>query len=58
MDEIAANCEALKTLRRRGLTQEQEQFIAEFHSSIGPLPAQYRGSGSAFWEATVEECDG
>jgi len=51
--EVAANCAALRELRRHGLTEEDEDSIAAFHRSVGPLPSQYLGSGVGFWNATI-----
>lgn len=54
-DEIEANCVALKKMRRNGhLSQRGEAVVEETTRSLGRLPPQYRGSGNAFWDATLE----
>jgi hypothetical protein len=53
-DEVQANCTALVEMREHGLTAAQEEFIARFHIGLGPLPAQYFGSGDDFWQMTIE----
>jgi len=54
MDEFLANCQALLLMRQRGLSPQQEAWIAQFHMNIGPLPPQYGGSGQAFWWGTIQ----
>ena len=53
-DEVRANCEALLTMRRRGLSPADEEFIARYHVQFPQMAAQYGGSGHAFWSATIE----
>ncbi|MBA4143308.1 MAG: hypothetical protein H0X43_09990 [Nitrosospira sp.] len=53
MNEFEANCFALANL---DLTNQEINFIANYHHSIGPLPLQYGGSGAAFWQGTVQMC--
>ena len=55
-DEFQANCSALRAMRSRGLSQQQENFIANFHRNIGPIGPQYGGSGVAFWQGTLQAC--
>lgn len=52
-DEFLANCRALQVLRQRGLTPQDEDYIAQFHYNEGPLPPQYGGSGVTFWGQTL-----
>lgn len=52
-DEILANCRTLQIMRQRGLSSQQEQFIAQFHYNEGPLPPQYGGNGVVFWNQTI-----
>ena len=56
MDEFAANCAALRVMRREGLSPAEEQYIGQFHMNIGVLPPQYGGSGLAFWNGTMQLC--
>jgi hypothetical protein len=53
-DEIKANCQALLSMRRRGLSEADEELIARFHVQFPVMAAQYGGSGPAFWSATVD----
>jgi hypothetical protein len=53
-NEVHANCEALKVMRSRGLSLQQEQFIGTFHWSLGVIPPQYGGSGQTFWAWTMQ----
>lgn len=55
-NEFIANCEALKIMRRQGLSRQEESDIADFHMSLGALGPQYGGSGAAFWRRTLEYC--
>lgn len=57
-NEFLANCKALSILREQGLSEEDEQYIAQFHVQIGPLGPQYGGSGAAFWAGTLRICRG
>jgi hypothetical protein len=53
-DEVQANCEALREMRRRGLVDaEGERALGEFHARMGRLPLKYGGSGRAFWADTL-----
>jgi hypothetical protein len=52
-NEFLANCRALQLMRQRGLTQQEEQYIAQSHVNDGALPAQYGGSGAMFWRQTL-----
>jgi hypothetical protein len=52
-DEFYANCRALQEIRRRGLTPQDEQLIAQSHYNDGFLPPQYGGSGATFWNRTI-----
>ena len=52
-NEFVANCYALKRLTPDG---PMLNMLASFHRSLGPLPPQYGGSGSAFWAGTLEQC--
>ncbi len=52
--EVAANCLALKVAREQGLSAEVEAEIAKFHYGLGLMPAQFGGSGKAYWDATVD----
>lgn len=54
MDEIQANCIALVEMRRRGLSAQQEQQIAQWTASEGVVGFQYGGSGANFWLYTVQ----
>jgi hypothetical protein len=51
--EFLANCYAL---RNGHWSPEQIRFIANYHRAVGPLPPQYGGSGSAFWQQTLATC--
>jgi hypothetical protein len=57
--EIVANCTALRTLRGRGLSEEQERQIARWHKAEGSVGPQYCNgdigcTGAAFWELTLQ----
>lgn len=52
-DEFAANCLALQV---GGFSFDEVQFIRSFHQNLGPLPANYGGSGSSFWLLTAARC--
>lgn len=52
-DEIQANCTALLQLRDMGLTHHDEQLIANWTMSAGPVGMQYGGTGEAFWALTL-----
>lgn len=56
MNEFDANCRALVTMRQRGLTDGDENYIAQFHllPELQALPPQYGGSGRAFWTRTIQ----
>ena len=54
IDEITANCLALKQLRALGLTPAQEAQLERWHLTKGRLDPQYGGSGAAFWERTLQ----
>jgi hypothetical protein len=53
-NEFEANCRALLVMRERGLSAQEESYIAQFHINIGPLPPRYGGSGKAFWQGTIQ----
>ena len=53
-NEVAANCLALKVARQNGLTREIEAEIGKFHYTLGLMPAQFGGSGKAYWDATMQ----
>jgi hypothetical protein len=55
-DEIAANCEALRISRMQGLSVQDEEFIANFHRSVGTVSPIYGGTGTAFWNFTIRRC--
>jgi hypothetical protein len=52
--EVKANCYALITMRERGLSAADEEALARHHIRFSTLPAEYGGSGQAFWAATLE----
>lgn len=52
-DEFLANCYAVA---QGHWTDEELAMIAQSHLSVGRLPAQYGGSGLAFWESTKATC--
>lgn len=56
MNEFEANCRALDVMRQRGLSENDENSIAEYHMlpELQILPPQYGGSGWAFWNGTIE----
>lgn len=56
-NEVHANCEALKLMRARGLSAQQEHYIGAFHGSLGQIPPQYGGTGQTFWALTMQ-CSG
>jgi hypothetical protein len=53
-DEVKANCFALLAMRRRGLSADDEERIAQQHLRMPVLPAQYGGSGQALWAGTIK----
>ena len=53
-DEVTANCLALTQMRGHGLTPAQEAHIERWHLTLGRLDPQYGGSGTAFWERTLQ----
>lgn len=52
-NEFLANCYALSELP---LSRIERDFVGTYHRHLGPLPAQYGGSGSEFWARTVATC--
>jgi hypothetical protein len=54
VDEITANCLALRQMRVQGLTPPQEAELARWHLAQGRLDPQYGSSGVAFWERTLQ----
>ncbi|MCU0870641.1 MAG: hypothetical protein MUF30_13795 [Burkholderiales bacterium] len=53
LDEIDANCHALREARRRGLIDaDGEAALGDFHRRMGRLPLKYGTSGVKFWERT------
>ena len=53
-NELQANCLALRVARENGLGADIEQELAKFHYGLGLMPAQYGGSGKAYWDATAK----
>jgi hypothetical protein len=59
LDEIEANCHALREARRLGLIDpDGEVALGEFHRRMGRLPVKYGASGAKFWERTLACVDG
>jgi len=52
-DEIRANCTALKSMRHHGLSDDEEDEIANWTRSEGLIDLRYGGTGEAFWNATL-----
>ena len=52
-NEFVANCYAIAHGR---WNWEELALIAQSHLSVGHLPAQYGGSGEAFWAGTKATC--
>lgn len=53
-DEIIANCAGLERMRAAGdLSLRDEATIRENHYDMGALDIRYRGSGKAYWNATI-----
>lgn len=53
VDEVRANCAALREMRNRGLSEEEEAELAAWVRSEGQIGLQYGGTGTAFWDATL-----
>lgn len=54
-DEIGANCEAYLEMEKLGMMSEAlERALARTHRRMLRLPSRYGGSGTAFWEKTME----
>jgi hypothetical protein len=54
IDEITANCLALRQMRAQGLTSAQEAQLERWHLAQGRLDPQYGSSGAVFWERTQQ----
>jgi hypothetical protein len=52
-NEFLANCYAVA---QGNWNENQLALIARSHLTVGQLPAQYGGSGAAFWEGTKQTC--
>ena len=52
-DEFVANCYAVA---QGHWNAEELSLIARSHLTVGRLPAQYGGSGDAFWSGTKAAC--
>lgn len=52
-NEIDANCVALQSMRSEGLGRQDEEAIASWHFAMGPVGAQYGGTGTEFWSWTL-----
>lgn len=53
IDEIQANCIALREMRHRGLSDSEEMQLALWTASEGSIGLQYGGTGQAFWQLTI-----
>lgn len=53
VDEVQANCAALREMRNRGLSADEEAELAAWVRSEGLIGFQYLGTGTAFWDATL-----
>ena len=53
MNEIEANCAALRVMRQRGLSVQDEARIAQWTHAEGQIGFQYGGSGGNFWQMTL-----
>lgn len=53
-NEVEVNCHALISLRNDGLTEHQENAIANWQVSQGAIGVQYGGTGYNFWSSTLE----
>jgi hypothetical protein len=54
-DELLANCEALRRMRKEGLLDvAKEQALGEIFSKLRDVPAKYGASGKEYWAATVD----
>lgn len=59
LDEIEANCHALREARRLGrIDADGEVALGEFHRRMGRLPLKYGTSGAKFWERTMACVEG
>lgn len=59
LDEIDANCHALREARRLGrIDADGEVALGDFHRRMGRLPLKYGTSGAKFWERTMACVDG